>query len=327
MAARPAARSPAPTIEARTHRRDSRGSGSEPRSPGRPAPTPLRPGRIARAAGHTLNSSTIGVLPILDRLGLKLFLRDHLPREDRRCRIATVTGHLLLLKNLLVSREPLYGIGEWAARHVPERLGLSPAQLPALDHDRVGRCLDRLFDADIPTLTLAVVVHAVREFAVDLDELHNDSTTITFHGDYETADHERTLRGRLRSAVTWGHNKDHRPDLKHLLYILTVTRDGAVPVQFRVRSGNATDDRSHVATWDLLGKLTGRRDFLYVADELRGGVRSLTSAWPGPVGTRQGVARVRVTIPGWKGVTFITDSFEIKVEKSELNNSLRDASD
>ena len=116
--------------------------------------------------------------------------------------------------------------------------------------------------ADIPSLALAVVVHAVREFAVDLDELHNDSTSITFHGDYESADRERTLRGRLRLAVTWGHNKDHRPDLKQLLYILTVTRDGAVPVQFRVPSGHATDDRSHRATWDLLGKLTGRRDFL-----------------------------------------------------------------
>jgi transposase len=110
------------------------------------------------------------------------------------------------------------------------------------------------------------VTHAVREFGVALDELHNDSTTVTFHGDYEAADRERTLRGRLRLAVTWGHNKDHRPDLKQLLYILTVTRDGAVPVQFRVESGNATDDRSHRATWELLCQLTGRRDFLYVAD-------------------------------------------------------------
>jgi hypothetical protein len=34
-----------------------------------------------------------------------------------------------------------------------------------------------------------------------------------------------------------------------------------------------------------------------------------------PGGTKQGVARVRVTIPGWNGVTFLKDSFEIKVEK------------
>jgi transposase len=230
----------------------------------------LRPGRIARAAGRTLRSYTVGALPILDRfferLRLEPILRDHLPREDRRSRIPTTTGLLLLLKNLLVSREPLYGLGQWSTRYVPERLGLDLAQLPALNDDRIGRCLDRLFDADVPTLALAVVAHAVREFDVDLDELHNDSTTITFHGDYESADRERTLRGRLRLAVTYGHNKDHRPDLKQLLYILTVARDGAVPVQFRVQSGHATDDRSHRATWDLLCKLTGRRDFLYVAD-------------------------------------------------------------
>ena len=83
----------------------------KPARPSQPAPPPLRPGRIARAAGRTLNSSTIGALPILDRffdrLRLQSILRDHLPREDRRCRIATVTGLLLLLMNLLVSREPL----------------------------------------------------------------------------------------------------------------------------------------------------------------------------------------------------------------------------
>ena len=238
--------------------------------PARQHPPTLRPGRIARAAGRALNSYSIAALPILDRLfdrlRLETFLRDHLPREDRRSRIPTATALLLLLKNLLISREPLYGLAEWAARHVPGLLGLAPAQLPSLNDDRVGRCLDRLFDADIPSFTLAVVIHAVREFRVDLDELHNDSTTITLHGDYEAADRERTLRGRLRSAATWGHNKDHRPDLKQLLYILTVARDGAVPVQFRVQSGNTTDDRSHRDTWDFLCKLTGRCDFLYVAD-------------------------------------------------------------
>ena len=66
----------------------------------------------------------------------------------------------------------------------------------------------------------------------------------------------RDTRGqRTRLAITWGHNKDHRPDLKQLLYILTVTSDGAVPVHFRVQSGNATDDQTHRATWDLLCKL------------------------------------------------------------------------
>src|SRR3954451_20217715 len=237
--------------------------------PDHPTSAP-RPGETASTDGRTLTSWRVAALPILDhflrRLRLRDFLHEHLPRVDRRCRVATATGLLVLVQDLLISREPLYGVGAWAARHVPALLELNPEQLLSLNDDRVGRCLDRLFDTDIPSLTLAVVTHAVREFGVALDELHNDSTTITFHGDYENADRERTLRGRLRLAVTYRPNKDHRPDLKQLLYILTVSRDGAVPVQFRVESGNATDDRSHRATWELLCQLTGRRDFLYVAD-------------------------------------------------------------
>jgi transposase len=233
---------------------------------------PRIPGETARSKRRRriLNSRRIDALPVvehfLNRLRLRAFLADHLPHEDGRTRIPTATALLVLLRNLLISRQPLYGVGEWVARHEPELLGLSETQVAMLNDDRIGRALDRLFDANIPALALNVAAHAIREFDVSLDQLHNDSTTITFHGSYESAEREQTLRGRLRLAVTWGHNKDHRPDLKQLLYILTVTGDGAVPVQFRVESGNATDDRSHQATWDLLCQLTGRRDFLYVAD-------------------------------------------------------------
>jgi transposase len=229
-----------------------------------------RLGEIARSKGRTLNSCRIGALPILhralQRMRLEEFLCSYLPRADRRCRIAPALGTMLLLKNVLLSRQPLYGVGEWAARYAPEALGFADTQLPSLNDDRVGRCLDRLFQCDVSSLVLALVTHVVREFQVDLDELHNDSTTITFHGAYADAEKEEQRGQRTRLAITWGYNKDHRPDLKQLLFILTVARDGAVPVYFQVANGNVVDDQTHRATWDLLCRLTGRRDFLYVAD-------------------------------------------------------------
>lgn len=66
--------------------------------------------------------------------------------------------------------------------------------------------------------------------------------------------------------ITFGHSKDHRPDLKQLVWILTVTADGAVPIAHRTADGNTTDDTTHIATWDGLVALLGRADFLYVAD-------------------------------------------------------------
>jgi transposase len=229
-----------------------------------------RPGEVAHSRGRILTSYRVGALPIIDqlleRMRLDEFLRAYLPRADRRCRIAPSIGVTLLLKNLLLSREPLYGIGEWAARFDPKALGFADTQLLSLNDDRIGRCLDRLFQSDITALVLTLVTHVIQEFQVDLDELHNDSTTITFHGAYADAAAEEKRGPKTRLAITWGDNKDHRPDLKQLLYILTVARDGAVPLYFQVQSGNVVDDKTHIATWDLLCRLTERRNFLYVAD-------------------------------------------------------------
>jgi transposase len=228
------------------------------------------PGETARTGGRTLNSYRVGALPIinqlLERMRLDEFLRSYLPRADRRCRIAPSIGISLLLKNVLLSREPLYGIGEWAARFAPEALGFADVQLPSLNDDRIGRCLDRLFRSDITSMVLALATHVIREFKVDLDELHNDSTTITFHGAYADAAQEQERGKQTRLAITWGYNKDHRPDLKQLLYILTVAKDGAVPLYFQVASGNVVDDKTHIPTWELLCRLVGGPDFLYVAD-------------------------------------------------------------
>jgi transposase len=227
-------------------------------------------GDTARAAGRTLHSYQLGLLPVLNRLlgrlRLEQFLRDYLPPEDRRSRIAPAQALMVLLKNLLLCREPLYGVAHWAARCDPAALGLVPQRLAALNDDRFGRCLDQLFLGDCGSLALAVAAHAVTEFQVELDELHNDSTTVTFSGDYADAAQEEQRRGQTRLAITWGHNKDHRPDLKQLLFILTVSRDGGVPVYFQAKSGNVADDQTHLVTWESLCKLIGGPDFLYVAD-------------------------------------------------------------
>ena len=61
-------------------------------------------------------------------------------------------------------------------------------------------------------------------------------------------------------------SKDHRADLKQLLYNLTVTSDGTVPVTFGVENGNVTDDQTHIANWEILCKIVGSPDFFYVAD-------------------------------------------------------------
>jgi transposase len=145
-------------------------------------------------------------------------------------------------------------------------LGLRQQDLARLHDDRLGRSLDRMFEGIGPTLIMAVVRHLIQEFAISLDESHNDSTTVSFDGAYDEAGQETEQRGRPTHAITWGHSKARRPDLKQLLYILTVTSDGNVPVYFSSASGNTVDDGTHIGTWNLLYELIGHADFLYMAD-------------------------------------------------------------
>jgi hypothetical protein len=67
-------------------------------------------------------------LPVVNRLlrraRLEEFPRDALPKEDGRTKLSPTKVLLVLLRNLLVSRESIYGMGEWAACHAPDLLGL-----------------------------------------------------------------------------------------------------------------------------------------------------------------------------------------------------------
>ena len=221
-----------------------------------------------KEANHLeLDSKQIGALPIIDwflqRLGLLDVLSEYLiSRKNQKLSHAQAIG--LFVRNILIEREPLYKLSEWAAAFDPSLVGLGGSAPSVLNDDRVGRSLDALFDADRASLMTRIVLKAVDEFAIDLSQLHNDSTTVTVYGEYKAGRSRR--KGKRSLALTYGHNKDYRPDLKQLLFTLTVSRDGAVPIHYKSYDGNTTDDKTHIQTWEALRRLTGKSDFIYVAD-------------------------------------------------------------
>lgn len=214
-----------------------------------------------------LESRFVGGLPlvnaILDRLDVDRLLDQALP-PGKKLRTAQVLG--ILLRNIILNqRRPVYSHVEWASLAEPALLGISEGDVAFLNDDKVGRALDKLFDSDRATLLTRLVLRTIREFNVNLDQIHNDSTTLTLTGEYRESD-GRLMRGKPTLIATYGHNKDHRPDLKQLLFVLTVSADGAVPIHFQAMNGNTSDSSTHIDTWETIRKLSGRADFLYVAD-------------------------------------------------------------
>jgi len=217
----------------------------------------------------SLHSERLGPLPLvnhfLQRIGLEQLLDKHVPTRDQRSAVAHAQALGVLLRSIIVEREPIYRQQETAVSFAAELLGLSAAQMCHLGDDRIGRALDRLFDADRSALLTEVVLAVGQKFAVRFTELHNDSTSVSFCGQYRGAT-GHSIRGRSAPAITYGHSKDHRPDLKQLLFILTTEAEGGVPVQFRLADGNTNDSITHIETWNTLRALAGRAEFLYVAD-------------------------------------------------------------
>lgn len=217
---------------------------------------------------YTLQTERLGPLPIInhfiEHIGLEDALDRHIP-SDARCTVPHARALGVLLRSIVVEREPIYRQQETVHAFAGGMFGVTAAQMEHLTDDRLGRALDRLFDADRATLLTDVAVAVGQRFGVQFAEFHNDSTSIRFCGNYRAAA-GRKIRGRSAPAITYGFSKDHRPDLKQLMFILTMSADGNVPVAFRCSDGNASDSRTHIDTWNTLRAVAGRADFLYVAD-------------------------------------------------------------
>lgn len=225
---------------------------------------------IQTTQGRKHQAIDIGAMPLInrfiERLRLKSIIEKHVPIWDKRQKIQPAVCLLVLLRNILTSRLPLSRVPEWARDFDPALLGLPGDPGTYLNDDRIGRCLEALFRSDVETLITEAVVRAVEEFDIDMRQMHNDATTVSFEGQFPDATGESRF-GRETHKITHGyHKKDGRDDMKQLLFILTTTADGFVPVWVNIDNGNAAEVNTHIRTWNALVKINGSPRFLYIGD-------------------------------------------------------------
>lgn len=218
---------------------------------------------MSRVTPEKLQRKRIGEIPLLQsiaqRLGFpQLLMRYIKPHGNEK--IAAADTLLMLVFNIASGRQPLYELEHWTAQLDGRLLGRD-SQLPAalFNDDRYGRALDKLFAVDRASLMTDVVLQVIAATDLDLQQIHNDSTSVKTTG---------KMPGKSRTGLFFarGHSKDHRPDLKQIVFNLTLSADGAVPIHYKTYPGNRTDDTTHIDTWRVIRNIAGQPDFLYVAD-------------------------------------------------------------
>ncbi|MFO8109637.1 MAG: IS1634 family transposase [Thermoplasmata archaeon] len=107
--------------------------------------------------------------------------------------------------------------------------------LAEINDDRAGRVLDAIWNANPQKVFSTVVDFAIRSHSLETDVIHGDTTSKSFQGAYDDQIEEIGI-----PFITQGCSKDHRPDLKQLVFGVGTTNDG-VPLIGEITNGNESD--------------------------------------------------------------------------------------
>jgi len=206
-------------------------------------------------------SKQVDVLPLvkhyMEEMNLHEIFDRHIPNANG-AEIKPAQVLCTMVTNILAAAKPLYHIEEWLIDYMDGQT--EEGELASkYNDDRCGRNLDLLYDANRGSILTEAVAAAIRVHDLETSHIHNDSTTITFAGAYEEQSEEAV-------QIEYGHNKDHRPDHKQIVFGLNITEDGHVPIGYHLYDGSTADVVTHQPNWDYLREFLGKENFTYTAD-------------------------------------------------------------
>lgn len=230
--------------------------------------------------------------------GAEIFNYGHLPSAAAYCRrlgVVDVVNDIVasqmdlqpgvvvqaMVLDTLSGRSPLYRLKEFlTGRDVGLLVG---EDLPAnaFSDVNVGRSLDAIFKAGPSRIVTALGVRATGAFALDTHAPSYDTTSTSLWGDYRDCEAASPPPG---SVITWGHSKDHRPDLKQFMTELLCV-DRGVPIFGRTLDGNSSDKTSNNVVLSRMSSIMAKHGlgpgaFVYVADSAMVTESNLDAVWP-----------------------------------------------
>ncbi|WP_194848098.1 IS1634 family transposase, partial [Candidatus Neptunochlamydia vexilliferae] len=174
------------------------------------------------------------VAGMCDEIGLVETINQITPPDPRAHLSAGECMKLMIINGLGFTSRPLYLEAQFFSTKPIKRLLGREIDEEEISDDRLGRALDRIYEADPEKIFSTIATQAAIRFNVNKRFQHLDSTSMSVHGEYEEG----------IGLIQFGYSKDNNPNLKQFMISLMSSQDGDVPLLAQTISGN-TSDKKH----------------------------------------------------------------------------------
>ena len=182
-----------------------------------------------------------------------------------------------------------------------------------LNSDSLGKALDHLHEAGITELFASISVHALRCYGIEVRFAHLDTTAFSLQGEYDVEQDDEPEEEQVIS-ITYGHSKDHRPDLKQAVLGMICANRTSIPIYLGAISGNKSDKTSLPEIASVYLDQLSQEDEtpILVADSALYSAKTIQS-----LSANQWVSRVPATINEAKDLLASTDKEGLTASERE----------
>ena len=198
---------------------------------------------------------------MIDELEITRVIDEALPKTRNHTLPHSTIVKAMILNGLGFNERRLYFFSRFFSNLSTEQL-LGPGITPDhLNDDVLLRTLDRIHKYGSTDLFNKIVLEVMKKIPFGTHLLHADTTSFSVHGEYDTnGDDFKTIQ------ITYGHNKDHRNDLKQFVLSM-VTNQHGIPLFVQPYSGNESDKKILLKTIQKVKENLNFKDkTYYIAD-------------------------------------------------------------
>lgn len=208
---------------------------------------------------HGLVASICKDIQIAEKIDARMGKKD--PRRIVSTGMAAVA---MILNGLGFTNRRLYLTPQFFESKPVSQLFGKEVTANQFDDNALGKALDEISEYGSSRMFGEIAFEIALENHLLGELAHLDSTSVSVEGKYENCTEENVVK------LTYGHSKDHRPDLKQVVMSLVVTGKGAIPIWMEPQNGNSADKTAFHETVKKVRafqkQLKSCPDFKWVAD-------------------------------------------------------------